>query len=233
MKLQQRVEVVATSRVKERDSTVTMRRSTTLSSRSVVQATDASGATIVALADSMTVVEGGRRHSREIGARVVMHLAPDGTTRVIDDGGALVGDAAAMVRQMPATLPDHPIAVGTSWSHTAVMPIPGQPEGAGAGAVTTTFRLDSLSRYGDVAYISLRGRLARPEGGVMLPNGVRFESSGSMVGTVQVDRRRGWLTALRATIHVESVLTASGMAPVRVRTRVEQTMNTADPVDKP
>jgi len=232
MRLEQQVEVVARSKVKERDSTVVMRRSTTLYSRSVVRSADQEGATIAALADSIAVFEDGETRSRKLRARVVMHLAPDGTTRVLDDGGVLAGDAAALIRQMPATLPDHPITVGTTWTHTAAMPIPGQPEGIGAGEVTTTFRLDSLSRYGDVAYISLRGKLARPDGGVMLPNGVRFESSGNMTGTVQVDRRRGWLTTLRSTIIVESVLTASGMPPVRVRTRVQQTMSTSDPVDK-
>lgn len=233
MRLEQNLEVVARSRVKERDSTVIMRRSTTLHSRSVVQSVDPKGATIAAFADSMSITEGGATRSRKLRARVLMHLAPDGMTRVLDDGGVLAGDAAALIRQMPATLPDHPIEVGARWTHTAAMPIPGQPEGIGAGEVTTTFRLDSLSSYGDVAYISLRGKLARPDGGVMLPNGVRFESSGSMVGSVQVDRRRGWLTALRATITVESVLTASGMPPVRVRTRVEQVVSTMDPVDKP
>lgn len=234
LRMQQKVEVVATSRVKGRDSTVSMKRDVTLLSRSAVERADATGATVVALADSLIVEEHGGRHARPLGSRVAMRLAPDGTTRVLDDGGGALGrDAVALLAQMPATLPDRPIAVGERWTRSAPMPIPGQPEGAGAGTLTTTFRLDSLSRYGDVAYVSLNGTLERPDGGVLLPAGVRYESSGTITGHLQLDRRRGWLTALRASIAVRSVLTAEGAAPVHVSTRIVQTLNALGPVDKP
>jgi len=232
LRMQQKVEVIATSKMKGRDSTVSMHRDVTLLSRSAVERVDPSGATIVALADSLVIEEHGVRQARPLGSRVTMRLSPDGTTRVIDGGGALSGDAVALLGQMPATLPDRPISVGERWSHEVAMPIPGQPEGAGAGTLTTTFRLDSMSRYGDVAYVSLHGKLARPDGGVLLPQGVRYESSGTITGHLQLDRRRGWLTALRASIVVRSVLTAAGAAPVHVSTRIVQTLHVLDPVDK-
>lgn len=233
LRTQQKVEVIATSKVRGKDSTVTMRRDVTLFSHSVVQSADPSGATIVAFADSITVEEHGGGQGRALASRVTMRLAPDGTTRVLDSGGALTSDVVAMLGQMPATLPARPIAVGERWSHSAPVPIPGQPEGAGTGTLATTFRLDSLSRYGDVAYVSLHGTLARPDGGVVLPQGVRYESGGTISGQLQLDRRRGWLTALRATIVAKSVLTAAGAAPVHVTTRIVQTLQVLDPVDKP
>ncbi len=232
MRMQQKVEVIATSRVKGRDSTVSMRRDVTLLSRSVVEAADPSGATIASLADSLIVEEHGTRQARHLGSRLVMRLEPDGTTRLLDGGNALTSDAVALLGQMPATLPGRDIRVGERWSHSTSMPIPGQPAGVSAGSLATTFRLDSLSRYGDVAYVSLKGTLSRPDGGVLLPQGVRYESTGTIVGQLQVDRRRGWLTALKATIDVKSVLTASGVAPVHVSTRIVQTLRVLDPVDK-
>ncbi len=234
MRMQQKVEVIATSRVNGRDSTVSMRRDVTLFSRSVVEGADQAGATIASLADSLLVEEHGVWQSRHLGSRVVMRLEPDGTTRLLDGGDALTSDAIVLLGQMPATLPGHAIRVGERWSHSTTMPIPGQPAGVGAGKLATTFRLDSLSRYGDVAYVSLKGTLSRPDGGVMLPHGVRYESTGTIVGQLRVDRRRGWLTALKATIDVKSVLTASNAAaPVHVTTRIVQTLRVLDPVDKP
>lgn len=233
LRMQQKVEVVATSKVKGNDSTVSMRRDVTLLSRSVVQGADPDGATIVALADSLIVEEHGAREVRPLGSRVTMRLAPDGTARVLDGGGALTSDAVALLGQMPATLPGRRVAVGERWSNSVAMPIPGQPEGVGAGTLETTFRLDSLSRYGDIAYVSLQGKLARPDGGVLLAHGVRYESSGTVTGHLELDRRRGWLTTLRASIVVRSVLTAAGAPPVHVSTRIVQTLHVLDPVDKP
>jgi hypothetical protein len=69
------------------------------------------------------------------------------------------------------------------------------PPGKG-GALKATFRLDSISRTGDLAYVSLRGTLRRDS-----PPTV---TTGLVTGTLVVDRQRGWLTDSRATIHVTS-----------------------------
>ena len=225
LRMEQSVEVIATSHVQGRDSTVTMRRTVTLFSRSVIEQVDASGARVLAMADSMLMTDGSARQMRQLGARVTMHVAPDGTTRILDAGGAMTPETAALISQTPAMLPARPVPIGGSWTHSTVMPIPGQPEEAGAGTLAATFHLDSLSHYGDLAFVTMHGTLSRPDGGVMLPRGVRYESSGTLSGTLRVDRRRGWLTDLRATILVRSVLTAQGAPPVNVRTRVTQTVH--------
>jgi hypothetical protein len=236
LRLDQDVEVVATSKMRGRDSTWKMARTTRVHSRSIVERADRNGATLIAITDSAVVRDGAAAPRRAMsGTRLRLHVAPDGATHVLDAGGVLSPEASALVSQMPATLPGHALEIGDSWQHTVLVPIPGLPAGAPAGKLVATFHLDSMSRYGDVAFVSMRGALARPTGGVALPQGGRFESSGTVIGQLQVDRRRGWLTSMRATIDVRSVLTpspASGAAPMHVRTQVTQWLRAVDPVDK-
>ena len=235
LRLDQELEMVATQKVGGTDSSVTMGRKLTVFSRSIAQKADALGATVVAVTDSMLVADpaGRTRRVGVPGARASLHIAPDGTTRVLDDGGVLTPEAAALVAQMPATLPGRPVKPGATWSHTAAVPLPGQPEGAATGTLTATFRLDSLSRYGDVAHISMRGTLEQPKGGVSR-GGRHYASSGTVVGVFQVDRRRGWLTSVRATITTRSSVTRPGTdaPPMVVRTRVTQWLRALAAVDK-
>ena len=231
LRLDQEVSMVATQRVRGADSTVTMARTLSVFSRSIATKADARGATIVAITDSILVADDGGRPTR-VGApsqRASLHVAPDGTTRVLDDGGVLSAEASAMVSQMPATLPKHAVEQGASWSHVAAVPLPGQPAGAPTGKLTATFRLDSLSRYGDVAFVSMRGTLEQPREGVKR-GGLHYASTGSVVGAFQVDRRRGWLTGVRATITTRTAVTKPGSdaQPMTVRTKVTQWLRAVD-----
>ncbi|HEU4631330.1 MAG TPA: hypothetical protein VFS08_16380 [Gemmatimonadaceae bacterium] len=235
VRLDQDVEVVATRKVDGRDSTVTMRRHLTVHSRSIVQQTDPGGATVLAVTDSMLVREDDGRSVRAGfgSAHARLRIAPDGTVRVLDDGGLMSPEASALVAQMPATLPGKAVVPGTTWSQAAPVPLPGQPDGPPAGRLSATFRLDSLGHYGDLAYVSMHGTLERPRGGVRLPKGARYESAGTVTGSFQLDRRRGWLIDVRATITMNSVVTQAqtGSEPVHVRTHVTQWLRAA-PVDK-
>lgn len=236
LQLDQDMLVTAVTKVKGRDSTVKMHRHFTVHSRSVVQKTDGAGATVLAITDSSFVRDGKGPTRRGMGGRRLhLHVAPDGTTRVLDAGGMLTPEASALLAQMPATLPRRQLEVGDEWQHAVDVPLPGQPAGSGAGALVATFRLDSLSRYGDVAFVSMRGTLSRPAGGVMLEQGGRMESAGSVTGQLHVDRRRGWLTFMRATISVRSTITppkGSSAAPMQAQTTVTQWLRVVDPVDK-
>jgi hypothetical protein len=235
IRLDQDVEVVATRKVDGRDSVVTMRRHLTVHSRSIVKHTDARGATVTAVTDSMLVREddGGTVRAGFASATAQLLISPDGTTRVLSDGGLMTPEASALVSQMPATLPGRKVVPGATWSQATAVPLPGQADGPPAGRLTATFRLDSLSRYGDLAFVSMRGTLERPRGGVKLPKGGRYESAGTVTGSFQLDRRRGWLTDVRATITTKSVVTQgqTGSEPVHVSTRVTQWLR-AGPVDK-
>ena len=236
IQLDQDVEVVATRKVGGRDSVVTMRRHLTVHSHSIVMRTDARGATVAAVTDSMLVREddGGSVRAGFGGASASLLIAPNGTTRVLDDGGLMTPEASALVAQMPATLPGRTVVPGATWSQSTAVPLPGQSDGPPTGRLTATFRLDSLGRYGDLAFVSMRGTLERPRGGVKLPKGGRYESAGTVTGSFQLDRRRGWLTDVRATITMKSVVTQAqtGSEPVHVRTRVTQWLRAAAPVDK-
>lgn len=88
------------------------------------------------------------------------------------------------------------------------------------GMVRATFRLDSLGRNGDIAYISMKGTLSHDHS-----DGSDSELEGWMSGTMQLDRRLAWITDTRAIIDVEStVKPATGGQPMRVRTKITQVL---------
>jgi hypothetical protein len=91
--------------------------------------------------------------------------------------------------------------------------------------VNAVFRLDSLDRSGNVAFISMRGEI--------LPEGVNqgVELGGEVTGAMQVNRGRGWMTDSRFSVLVRSLVTpppSSGLAPMRFVTRVTQRLRTMD-----
>jgi hypothetical protein len=98
------------------------------------------------------------------------------------------------------------------------MPLIDEP--GGTGRVRTTLQLDSLSRGGDIAYISMRGVLSHDHS-----DGSPSETSGSLTGTMQLDRRVAWITDTRATIDVWTVVknAASGQQ-MDVHTHVVQSL---------
>ena len=231
LRMDQTIETVATQRVRGADSTVAMQRAVTVFSRSVPQRADRGGTLVLAISDSMTMRDERGRVARLGlgGARASLHVAPDGATKVLDNAGMMTPEAAALVGQMPALLPAGPVKVGGTWSHAAAVPLPGVDD-AGAGRLRVTFRLDSLSSYGDLAYVSMQGTVARPKGGA--GGGRTYESDGTVAGALEVDRRRGWLTSMRMTITTKAAVTrAPGQPPVHVRTRITQWMRVL--VDKP
>jgi len=118
------------------------------------------------------------------------------------------------------------VAVGEKWTREMRIPLSGDP--GAMGSIRAIFQLDSLSRTGDIAFISMKGSLSR----VSLPGvaaAAGYETSGTLSGTIQIDRRLGWITDSRSTIQVRSTIAASsppkGQArrgPMLVRTRITQ-----------
>src|SRR5215212_9655479 len=112
--------------------------------------------------------------------------------RVSTDGGAdVVNESAseelrAMFGQMPATLSRQRVSVGNTWTRQMRLPIVGEPNAF--GLVKATFQLDSLGGNGDMAYISMRGTLTHDH-----TNGSDSELEGSITGSIQLDRRLGWI----------------------------------------
>jgi hypothetical protein len=108
-----------------------------------------------------------------------------------------------------------PIASGASF---------GLPVG---GVVRATFRLDSLSRNGDNAYVSMRGTLEQ-QPAVM---GAESSLSGSVNGAMVVNRRRGWLSESRFLVEMLTTVasrSAAPRAPMQFRMKITQHMRVFD-----
>jgi hypothetical protein len=93
------------------------------------------------------------------------------------------------------------------------------------GTLQATFRLDSLTKAGKVAWISMEGTLRRDGSGHELPVGTRVVTAGTIRGQLVVDRIRAWITDARTVIEVESELSQGpGMpgAPMLLNIRVTQ-----------
>jgi hypothetical protein len=191
-------------------------------SRAVIHKTDRDGALVTAVTDSIRTAmshDGGKspapaRVKTGIDNEIDMRVATDGGAEVIDTDAS--DELRAIFGQMPAVLSRKPVSPGDTWKRQMRIPLAG--ESGATGLVTATFELDSIARNGDIAYISMRGVLAHDH-----RDGSLSELSGSLKGTMQLDRRLAWITDTRATIDATSrVQPPEGGAPMVVHTRVTQ-----------
>jgi len=96
------------------------------------------------------------------------------------------------------------------------------PAGSG-GKLQATFKLDSLARNGELAYVSLAGILSRPPS--MKDGWATLTLSGSLTGGLVIDRRLGWISDARMSYTVHSTVTptsASTAAAMRFHMKVTQ-----------
>jgi hypothetical protein len=199
-------------------------------SRAIVLAADAQSALILALTDSVWV-ESNDEHARGLaeqakrgmeGRQVKLRVAPDGTMGLTDGDRVVARDVKDMVSIMPGSFPRQPLAVGDTWMRE--MPIPGsaQMNLPAGGKVRARFRLDSLSRGGELAWVSMRGTFE--------PASVSQKddaAAGSVNGTLVVNRKRGWLSESRFVIQMRSTVpmpASDGRRPLRFQTRITQVM---------
>jgi hypothetical protein len=228
MRYDQRVETIATTSERGHGDTTSSIVSTLLVlSRTIIESADSTGADIVAVTDSVAATSSGGRMpesaeaAREMlqGKEVHLHLSPDGTI-VAEDSGASP-EVRSMFAAMPAILPKAPTPVGRRWKREMDGPI---GSAMGHAEVKTTFQLDSLSRGGDLAYVSVRGTVSQSSEG---PGPQKGESSGIVTGTVLLDLRRGWVTESRDRIVITSVIRARD-AKMRIKMTVTQWLRAID-----
>lgn len=210
------------------DSTRSMTTTYRASTRDVIERVDASGASLLAIIDSLRTRSSAPVSAPEPqarGVRVRLQIRPDGSSRITEGLQQLDPALRDMLGDMPPVLPSAPVAVGESWTRDLPLPADGSPNGtAGAGSLRATFRLDSLTDGGDRAWISAKGRVvpATPND----PAGAHL--AGTLTGTMQIDRRRGWLSDWKATMTLDVTDGASGAAaPFLIRITVTQQMHTA------
>jgi hypothetical protein len=217
------------------DTTAYERSALSVYTRIAVEATDLDGADVTAITDSVRLTNsaGGDALAAAAraaeGRRVRLHVAPDGATTVASAEGAAAGPLKAVITQMPATLPRDPVEVGQSWVRTMEIPVAAASAGGlgGSAALSGTFKLDSVSKGGEIAYVSLTGRLVRstnvpyaPESNARGRRGARtatVSTSGSITGNIVIDRTRGWITDVRTSVVSRSLMQESGSATASAR----------------
>jgi hypothetical protein len=233
MHLSQSVEMTGTTNRGGRESpSGSMTTSIEVFTRAIAQQWTSGGTLMQSITDSvaMTPASPGsiadlRRRTMQA-KRVWVRVSTDGAMEIVDDDDP-DGELRRIFGEMPAVLSRGPIAVGEKWTREMQIPLTGDP--GTLGAVRATFRLDSLGRNGDIAYISMHGTMSR----MNVPNapaaGTGYATSGTLSGSIQIDRRLGWITDSKSSIIVRSTIAAAPAgkgepqrAPMQVRTKITQ-----------
>jgi hypothetical protein len=209
--------------------------SVTLHSRTIVQASSSASTLVLTVVDSADLKTSDAHGAAQVAAaertlrsqQLVLQIGADGTVESARDarGVPVPRDVADAMSAMPAVFPRRPVAVGEQWTRELPLPAGGPLGARGSGHVNAVFRLDSLDRTANLAYVSLRGAILPDEGGA----GVQL--SGDVTGAMLVDRQRGWMTDSHFSVVVRSLITpppSSGLAPMRFVTRVTQRLRTMD-----
>ena len=204
--------------------------SVALESRTIVQSSLVTSTIVLTIVDAADVSTTDVHAADQIaaaermlrGQRLLLQLAMDGSVESARDGTGrpVARDIADAMSAMPAVFPRYPVRVGDQWSRE--MPVPSVGP---LGAATARFRLDSLSRGGRIAFVSMRGDI-RPASST---DGVQL--TGAITGTMRLDRERGWMIDSQVTVIMHSLVTpppSSGRAPMRFVTRLTQHLRTMD-----
>lgn len=209
--------------------------SVSIRSRTVVRSVRPASTTVLTIVDSAIFASTDAHSAAMIadagralrGQQLVLQLGVDGTVESARDarGIPLSRDAMDAMAAMPAVFPKRPVSVGDQWMRELPLPSGGPLGARGSGHVRATFHLDSLERGATIAYVSMRGEI--------LPDNTSqgLSLSGSISGVLQIDRVRGWMTDSRVLVLLQSVVTppaGSGLAPMRLMTRVTQRLRTMD-----
>lgn len=217
------------------NATRPMTTSVVVLARTIVQASRQATTTVLTFVDSAEVKSSdahGAAMSAQAeralrGQRLIVQLAEDGSVESARDarGVAVARDVAEAMAAMPAVFPRRTVVVGERWQRE--MPLPsGGPMGAtGSAQVHAEFRLDSLGRNGELAFVSMHGQIASDG------DSRGLDLTGNMTGAMQVDRVRGWMTDSYFTLLIRSVLAApagTGMQPMKFVSKVTQRLRTMD-----
>ncbi len=182
---------------------------------------------MLGIADSVVMfprVPGGAPRTQRLGGKSTQMLIQQNGAVDLLPNESNSEDLRELFGQLPAMMPDDPIVVRGKW--TREMPVPLRGDIHGTGWVRTTFTFDSLSKSREIAYITLNGLLSherpRDEAG-------ERDANGTITGTIQLNRRLGWITDSKMTIVLESVVlnAAAGRKPnasdrMKVRTKIVQ-----------
>lgn len=217
-----------------RDPSISRTTLMRLNAHSMVESSDLKVTWLSAYTDSLFVRTGtggqiGPERPVSLSAsdrRTRVNVSPDGAMNIVDAraNGAAV---AAGLSGMPPMLPSKSVAVGEVWERDITLPSLPIAGLRAEGIVHVRFRLDSLTRAGRLAFVSLEGTLKREGAGRDLPAGTQLATSGVLKGFLILDRTRGWITDAETVIQVQSDIIPGAADESRARSvdiRLRQTV---------
>jgi hypothetical protein len=233
MHLSQTVEMTGTTEHGGRDAvTSSMTTSIEVFTRAIAQQWTSGGTLMQSITDSVAMTPASaasladlRRRTMQA-KRVWVRVSTDGAMEIVEDEDPN-SELRHLFGEMPAVLARAPVAVGEKWTREMQIPLSGDP--GAMGSVRATFRLDSLGRNGDIAYVSMHGTMSRVNVPGAPAAGAGYATSGMLAGSIQIDRRLGWITDSKSSIIVRSTIAAipgrkgaAKGAPMQVRTKITQ-----------
>ena len=231
MHLSQTVEITGTTPGARSDPVRSMTTSIEVFTRAIAQRWTSNGTVMETITDSVAMnpatpasLADLRRRAKQA-KRVSLRVSTDGAMEVVDDDEAN-SELRHIFGEMPAVLTRSSVAVGEKWTREMQIPLSSEP--GAVGAVRATFQLDSLGKNGDVAYISMKGTLFRINTPGAAPAGPGYGTTGQLAGTIQIDRRLGWITDSKSTIIVRSTIVPpsrmgeAARSPMQLRTKITQ-----------
>jgi hypothetical protein len=231
MHLSQTVEMTGSTRGKRRDAS-SMTTSIEVFTRAIAEQYTSSGTLMQTITDSVAMTPASAASLADLKRRamqarpVMLRVSADGAMEMVDDGDPN-SELRHLFGEMPAVLTRAPVAIGEKWTREMQIPLSSEP--GALGSVRATFKLDSLGRNGDIAYISMRGTMSRINTEGAAPAGPGYGTSGQLSGTLQIDRRLGWITDSKSSIIVQSTIESPPDrrgdpkgAPMLVRTKITQ-----------
>jgi len=238
MRLDQQSEMTGVRRTESGEASAMVLTTLTMFSRAIVEGMAGEGIAVLAVTDSVRLSTTDDRtrgateqmQSQMRGQQTRFRVLPDGSVSMMQaDGGGAPREVAQVVSLMPATFPKTPIAVGQTWSREMSLPVGTQLGAQVSAKLQVKFRLDSLTRNGKVACVSMRGDL-RPASGPGAASGAVLEK-GLVSGTMLLDQQRGWLKESWFNIVVSSSLKpppSTNAQPIRMQMRITQHMHTVE-----
>jgi Family of unknown function (DUF6263) len=232
MHLSQTVEMTGTTPGARHDPATSMTTSIEVFTRAIAERWTSGGTLMQTITDSVAMTPASPASLADLKRRALqakpvrIRVSTDGAMEMVDDDDAN-SELRHLFGEMPAMLARNPVAIGEKWTREMQIPLSSEP--GAVGSVRATFRLDSLGKNGDIAYISMRGTMSRINTPGAAPAGPGYGTSGQLAGTIQIDRRLGWITDSKSTIIVRSTITSAptrqgepAMAPMQVRTKITQ-----------
>ena len=234
MRLDQESEMTGVRRTGSGEASAMVLTTMRMFSRAIVQGASGDGIAVLAVTDSVLVSTTDDRtrgamqqmQSQMRGQQLEFRVLPDGSVSMMQADGA-PREVAQVVSLMPATFPKSPVRVGETWTREMSLPVGTQLGAQVSARLQVKFRLDSITRRGTLAYISMHGDM-QPAVGPGAASGAVLEK-GLVSGTMLLDQRRGWLRESWFNIVVSSSLKpapSTNAQPIRMQMRITQHMHT-------